>query len=117
MKLLLRRRSAALLLILFLTACAHQIRPNAVSKLDDETYTFLTATQASLKQTSEELKAGSLPPGVLPYFNTAVEGYSKTRGVWLSYRAAKATNKELSDAMALFATAIMELNKKAGRLP
>jgi hypothetical protein len=111
------RKSAAILFVLLLTSCAHKVRPGAYNSLDDATYTFLMVSQSTLNAARAEMVAGTLPQTLMPAYNKAVDVYLRTRTIWLSYRERKATDKDLSDALAAIQVAMLELNKVIGRKP
>lgn len=114
-RLLLRRRSAAVLLYLALAGCA--IRSNAVSPADSAAYDVLTMAQASLQQANAQLRDGTLPPSALDGYNKAVEAYNETRQVWLDYRNAGGPESKLNESVRAMIAAMGVLNRAAGRLP
>jgi len=75
----------ALATVLALSACS-QVRPNAVSTLDNQAYTTLTVANAAIDQAKAELTAGTLPAKATTTLNDAIAAYNVARAAWLTYR-------------------------------
>jgi hypothetical protein len=111
------KRAIPLIMLLALTmACAKQIRPGAIDKLDSSTYDTLLVAQGLLDATKVSILQGKLPDSAKPIVNQAGMVYDQARNLWLLYRANpnQDTAKLVIDATAQLNTFIAQLRGLGG---
>lgn len=94
----------ALLVLAVSCSATRQPHPGAVSQADSDAYDALLLAYGGLEAVRAEIESGTLPQGLIPAYNAAVDAYGLAKTSWLAYRGLygldTADPEELADRLA-----------------